>query len=108
MPPEVSGGTESQRAKSLANLKPWAPGQSGNPAGVSKQMLAVRKAVDDARNPEQVREMLQALFERGIAGDNFASKLWLEHIVPVSETATPDLSTASDETLAWLEQQTGN
>lgn len=99
-----AGSNGAQQEKRVIG-RPFPKGVSGNPAGVSKALAAVRKAVDEARNPEQVKQMLQALFERGVAGDNIASKLWLEHIVPLSETATPDLSTASEETLAWLEAQ---
>ena len=78
-------------------------GRSGNPGGRTNRLTAARRAIDEARDPAQVKEMLAALFERGIAGDNFASKLWLEHIVPLDDSKLPDLSDAPPEVLDYLE-----
>lgn len=39
----VKSGVSNVRAASLANLKPWAKGESGNPAGSSKEMYEFRR-----------------------------------------------------------------
>jgi hypothetical protein len=82
----------------------WVKGHTGNPGGRTNRLLSVRRAIDEARDPIQVKQMLAALFERGVAGDNFASKLWLEHIVPLDDSKLPDLSDAPPEVLDYLER----
>jgi hypothetical protein len=65
-------------------------------------MRACREAVDGARDPEKVGAMLRAFYERGIAGDNVAGKVWLDRVLgPVREDQI-DLSDAPDEVLKWL------
>ena len=82
----------------------WLPGVSGNPKGRSPRLKACREAIEQARDPEKVKRMLRSLFRRGVKGDNFAAKLWLEHIVPLDEKAMPDLSDAPPEVLDYLEK----
>lgn len=82
----------------------WVPGVSGNTSGRSPKLKACRQAIEEARDPEKVKKMLRALFRRGIKGDNFASKLWLEHVVPMDDKALPDLSDAPPEVLEYLEK----
>ena len=41
--PKSKGG----RRKSLENLKPWRPGQSGNPSGMTKSVLEIQRMCRD-------------------------------------------------------------
>jgi len=77
---------------------------SGNPKGNLPRLRACREAIEAARDPVKVKRMLRALFRRGLKGDNIASKLWLEHIVPLDDKALPDLSDAPPEVLDYLEK----
>jgi|SRR5208337_1138076 len=55
VPPKPKGGRRSKvSAASLKNLRPWKPGQSGNPAGQPKAVVELNKAV---------RAMLPAVYE---------------------------------------------
>jgi hypothetical protein len=49
------------------------PGTSGNPGGRSKERRALSEAIEGEEVPKVVA-MLDALFDRGIRGDNIAAK----------------------------------
>ncbi len=57
-------------------LTPWPKGQSGNPSGMSPERRALLDAIEKNQVPK-VLQMLDALFERGIEGDDIAAKEWL-------------------------------
>jgi hypothetical protein len=53
-----SGGTVARSSGGVANLRPWAKGQSGNPAGRPKGIAAV---VKDRVQPEDLVDILVAV-----------------------------------------------
>ena len=66
----VRTGKRTAHPKSLANLKPWKPGQSGNPGGRPKQDDAaiIARAVFE-NNPEAIYKAIEkrVLFVYGAA-----------------------------------------
>lgn len=72
-PTENSGGKSASRTRSLANLKPFKPGQSGNPGGRPKGIVArsVRKQlkVELAAGVRQVDCLADAMIQKAIRGD---------------------------------------
>ena len=44
-----------------AGMKPWKPGQSGNPSGIGKAAMARREAVE-SQDPKRVTEVLNQLY----------------------------------------------
>ena len=70
---ENSGGKSASRIRSLANLKPFKPGQSGNPGGRPKGIVArsVRKQlkVELAAGVRQVDCLADAMIQKAIRGD---------------------------------------
>jgi hypothetical protein len=52
--------------KSLANLRPWQPGQSGNPAGRPKRATeeAYLNAILKAMPPEKLADLIMRMSER--------------------------------------------
>lgn len=57
----------------------WKPGQSGNPSGLTRERRALYAAIEQSQVPKVVA-MLDALFERGIEGDDAAARLWLDQV----------------------------
>ena len=57
----------------------WKPGQSGNPSGLTRERRALYEAIERAQIPKVIA-MLDALFERGLEGDDAASRLWLDQV----------------------------
>ena|SRR3990167_2566959 len=57
---ENSGISEENRAKMLANLKPWKPGQSGNPSGRPKGTMKdfVRKMFMEMSDEDKAKWLL--------------------------------------------------
>jgi len=58
---------------------PWRKGETGNPTGWTKERRELALAIEKTQIPK-VLEMLDALFARGIEGDDIAAKLWLEQV----------------------------
>ena len=73
---ENNGASSDSRARSLANLKPFKPGQSGNPGGRPKGIVqrAVRKQLlaEIASGVKNVDAVAAAQVEKAIAGDTAA------------------------------------
>lgn len=65
--------------KNGGTLRNWPRGQSGNPSGLSRERRALYKAIEESEIPK-VLTMLTALYERGIAGDDAAARMWLDHV----------------------------
>lgn len=102
-PAELTG-----RAKGLANLRPFAPGVSGNPGGMSAARRA-RQQVLSEEDPEKLRQLLAAVCKRGIDGSDAAARLYCEVLGLLSKDAPAniDLSKASPEDLAAAERLAG-
>ncbi len=64
-------------AKQLANLRPWKPGQSGNPKGRPKRLSVLEILGEDKR-----RALIQTLFDQAMSGDTTAAKALLDRIDP--------------------------
>lgn len=60
-------------------LTPWQPGRSGNPSGLTRERRALYKAIEESEIPK-VLAMLEALYTRGLAGDDAAARLWLDQV----------------------------
>jgi hypothetical protein len=67
----------------------WKPGQSGNPAGVSKIRLELLSACQVGQTPERVRQVIDAMWSKAVEdGDVPAATLYLRYVVgPVEEDA---------------------
>lgn len=72
MPTKKStGNSEKNREKRLANLKPFKPGQSGNPSGRPKKTPITsiyEKIFDDPANLEKIEESILATILAGRMG----------------------------------------
>jgi len=90
--PQPHGGT----------LVPFAKGKSGNPGGLSKERRELYEAIERSQVPK-VLQMLDALFDRGIAGDDFAAKEWLAQVRgPVKARDDDAIASAVQEQLMAL------
>jgi Family of unknown function (DUF5681) len=85
--------------RSLANLKPWRPGQSGNPGGMSKERRELYEAIEKNHVP-RVLDVLLALFNLAIEGDVAAARLWLDQVRgPVKARSEDELERAVETKL---------
>lgn len=57
----------------------WKPGQSGNPAGTSKERRALCAAIDANEIPK-VLTLLAQLYDQAMLGDVAAARLWLDQV----------------------------
>jgi hypothetical protein len=58
----------------------FAPGNSGGPGNpFARQLADLRKMALEVVNPDELRELLQALLQRAKDGDNAAAKILLQH-----------------------------
>jgi hypothetical protein len=60
-------------------LKVWPKGKSGNPSGLSRERRELYRAIEEREIPK-VLDMLDALYQRGIAGSDSAARMWLDHV----------------------------
>lgn len=83
----------------------FAPGVSGNPGGTSAARRA-RAAVINAEDPERLRVLLSAVWQRGVAGSNADARLYCEVIGVLNKDAPAniDLSKLDDEERAVFER----
>ena len=99
-------GAEAPQRSPLDNLKPWQPGQSGNPTGQSKYALSLRKAIQAQETPEFVCAVVAAMREDAMAGGKSApaaAKVYFEAVgLPKVEPEKIDLKDAPDEVVTWL------
>jgi hypothetical protein len=85
--------------KSLANLTPWKPGESGNPSGRNfatyrrevEQLLVDALEVIDDDGRSQAKAILDRLLADAKAGKPHAMKLVLERILPAVTKAELEL-----------------
>lgn len=87
------------------NLKPWKPGQSGNPTGVSRYAKDLRAAINAQETPDRVCAVIDAMRMQALAGEKSspsAAKVYLEAVGVKAEPVKVDLSQAPDEVVAWL------
>lgn len=86
-------------------VMPQKGGPSRNPTGMSKERRALVEAIEREEVP-RVMEMLRALFDRGIAGDDIAAKLWLDQVRgPVKARDDDAIASAVQEQLVMLIQE---
>jgi len=80
-------------------------GRSPNPSGLSKERRELVEAIERYEVP-RVMEMLRALFERGIDGDDIAAKMWLDQVRgPVKARDDDAIAQAVQEQLVALIQE---
>jgi len=80
-------------------------GPSRNPSGLSKERRELVEAIERSEVP-RVMEMLRALFERGIDGDDIAAKMWLDQVRgPVKARDDDAIAQAVQEQLVALIQE---
>jgi len=74
------------------NLRPWKPGESGNPAGVN-QYTYRREAEKDLDEwcKEYGREMVRVIADAARAGKPWAAKLMLDRILPAVQKHEVDI-----------------
>jgi hypothetical protein len=78
-------------ANSIANLKPWKPGQSGNPSGTNQwtyraeveQLFSEALSVTGEDGRTRAQAIVERLLEDAMAGKPCAMKLALDRILPV-------------------------
>src|SRR5690348_3859487 len=86
-------------------VMPAKGGPSRNPSGMSKERRELYDAIEKTQIPRVVA-MLGALFSRGVGGDDFAAKLWLDHVRgPVKARDDDAISAAVQEQLGMLIQE---
>lgn len=57
----------------------YKPGQSGNPAGLTRERRALYAAIEGGEIPK-VLALLNQLYEQAMSGDVSAGKLWLDQV----------------------------
>lgn len=73
--------SEAKKQKRLANLKPWKPGQSGNPSGrpkrnpISDALREIMEEIDPRTKKLIARRLADALVKKALAGDVKAAAL---------------------------------
>lgn len=87
-------GNERRRAapsaRSLANLKPWRPGQSGNPGGSSRRVVEYRSIIEHQETPQCVAAVVAKLRELCIQqGDVKAGAVYLKAVGAIDENKVP-------------------
>jgi hypothetical protein len=83
----VKGAVKKRNPRSLANLTPWKPGQSGNPSGRSHYVVAVMAAkailVAPIPNDPHSRTYAEGICERlavlALEGDRLAAETLFDH-----------------------------
>lgn len=74
-------GVSDEQRRRTSGLRPWKPGQSGNPDGQPKWVGKVRKAL--AKNAELAADVLRQVLETGSDADKVrAAKIVLEYTIP--------------------------
>lgn len=103
----TTDGNGGGRERSLANLRPFPPGQSGNPGGGSRrQRLQHEARWSGEHGPEKTLAVLNKLLAQALAGDVPSAKLYLDRIVGAirpDKAAEVDLRDAPAAVLDWLE-----
>lgn len=82
-------------------------GQSGNPGGRPRKLVALEQAIDEHRTPENLREVLSLLRKSALSGEAGAMKHYLDRILgPAKEVGylitVDDVREAPAEVLDWL------
>lgn len=75
-------GDEQRRPNGMPTGRPWGPGQSGNPVGVSKYQAEVRRAIEGRFPVSEVIDVLAAMKEDACAHEKFsagAAKVFLAY-----------------------------
>lgn len=105
-PRDLAHGSGAGRERSLANLRPWAPGESGNPGGGSRRQRMQHEARwSGEHGPDQTLAVLSKLHALALAGDVQAAKIYLDRVVgPVRAdiAGSVDLTHAPESVLEWL------
>ena len=100
--------------KQLANLRPWQPGQSGNPAGSSTtsrykqeiEALLADALLDEVDGKTRAAAIIDQVVSQAEEGQPWACKLLLDRILPATqkhEVTAPDASSV-EELLEQLER----
>lgn len=77
-------------------------GVSGNAGGRPPRLRACHAAIEGARNPAEVLEVLAEFKRRHMEdGDNDAGKTWLAYMIGPAKEADVDLSDAPDAVVRW-------
>lgn len=102
---EPTGGVGQQLPENWGE-KRWKPGQSGNPAGISRYAQQLRKAIQAQETPELVCAVVAAMREDAMSGGKTApaaAKVYFEAVgLPKVEPEKIDLTDAPDEVVTWL------
>lgn len=85
--------------------KPFKPGQSGNPRGVSAHVHELQKAAEEACTVDKVQALMDKLYSMGMDGDVPAAKLWLDRGLGAVREAPVDLTDAPPEVLTYLKDK---
>jgi len=83
----TANSAETQKRNPLDNLRPWQPGQSGNPSGRPKKTLLsdmtaelLEEIASDPQKREQFKQaILNKLMAKGVVSAMTLDKLWERH-----------------------------